>query len=76
VHSASGRVIQVLSPFHSLTVFDVDSREDNLLDLLSRITHLDTFTWIGCLELPKTLLQVLPTRFLGISLRVIRLSAS
>jgi len=60
------------APFiRHLTVFDVDSREDNLLDLLSRITRLDTFTWVGCLGLPKTLLQVLPTRFPDISLGVI-----
>jgi len=60
------------APFiRHLTVFDVDSREDSLLDLLSRITPLDTFTWVGCLELPKTLLQELPTRFPDISLRII-----
>lgn len=43
----------------------------SLLDLVSRITPLDTFTWVGYLELPKTLLQELPTRFPDISLRVI-----
>ena len=43
----------------------------SLLNLVLRIIPLDTFTWVGYFELPKTLLQELPTRFPDISLRVI-----
>jgi len=52
ITGAAAKSIQLLegpfkfsAPFiRYLTVFDVDSREDNLLDLPSRITRLDTFT--------------------------------
>jgi hypothetical protein len=79
IAGAAAKSTQLLEgPFKSsapfirhLTVFDVDSREDSLLDLPSRIAPLDTFTWVGCLELPKALLQELPTQFPGISLKVI-----